>query len=89
MHLDIGYIRCLINVIDPNKLERDAQISSRNLRKLDCAGKPVPTFPQPALVIFMTREIGKSSRGGLNFFLESHRNGGFLARTDYRGGALD
>jgi hypothetical protein len=55
-------------VIDSNKLARDAQISSRNLRKLDCAGKPVPTFPHPALMIFMTREIGKSSRSKLGFF---------------------
>jgi hypothetical protein len=39
----------LDNVIDFNKLERDAQKSLRNLRKLDCAGKPVPNFPHPAL----------------------------------------
>ncbi len=37
------------NVIDPKSVELDMQISSRNLRKLDCAGKPVPTFPHPAL----------------------------------------
>jgi hypothetical protein len=37
------------NVIDSNKVERDMQISLRNLRKLDCAGKPVSTFPHPAL----------------------------------------
>jgi hypothetical protein len=39
----------IMNVIDSNNLERDMQISLRNLRKLDCAGKPVPTFPDPAL----------------------------------------
>ncbi|MGP0058308.1 MAG: hypothetical protein ACLPID_03335 [Beijerinckiaceae bacterium] len=38
-----------MNVIDSNKLERDMQISLRNLRRLDCAGKPVPNFPHPAL----------------------------------------
>ncbi|MGP0059661.1 MAG: hypothetical protein ACLPID_10285 [Beijerinckiaceae bacterium] len=38
-----------MNVIDSNELERDMQISLRNLRKLDCAGKPVSTFPHPAL----------------------------------------
>ncbi|MGP0061416.1 MAG: hypothetical protein ACLPID_19260 [Beijerinckiaceae bacterium] len=40
-----------MNVIDSNNLERDAQISLRNLRKLDCAGKAAqrPTFPHPAL----------------------------------------
>jgi hypothetical protein len=41
-----------MNVIDSKDLERDAQISLRNLRKLDCAGKPVPTFPHPALEPF-------------------------------------
>jgi hypothetical protein len=39
----------IMNVIDSNKIERDMQISLRNLRKLDYAGKPVPTFPHPAL----------------------------------------
>ncbi len=39
----------IMNAIDSHKLERDAQISLRNLRKLDCDGKPVPTFPHPAL----------------------------------------
>jgi hypothetical protein len=38
-----------MNVIDSYKLERDMQISLRNLRELDCAGKPVPTFAHPAL----------------------------------------
>jgi hypothetical protein len=49
-HDDFGLIQSkIMNVIDSNKLERDMQISLRNLRKLDCAGKPVPTFPHPAL----------------------------------------
>ena len=41
----------IMNVIDSNKLELDAQISSRYLCKLDCAGKAAqrPTFPHPAL----------------------------------------
>lgn len=38
-----------MNVIDSHNLERDLRISLRNLRKLECAGKPVPTFPHPAL----------------------------------------
>ncbi len=38
-----------MNVIDSKSLERDRQISLRNLRKLDCVGKPVSTFPHPAL----------------------------------------
>ena len=47
----------IMNVIDSNKLEPDAQISLGNLRELDCAGKPVPTLPHPALVAFEL-EIG-------------------------------
>jgi hypothetical protein len=44
-------IQSKIIVIDSKDLERDMQISLRNLRKLDCAGKPAqrPTFPHPAL----------------------------------------
>ncbi len=50
-HDDFGLIQSKgMNVINSNNLERDRQISLRNLRKLDCAGKPVPTFPHPALV---------------------------------------
>ena len=39
-----------MNVIATNKLERDRQISLRNLRELDCAGKPAQrsTFSHPA-----------------------------------------
>ncbi|MGP0060136.1 MAG: hypothetical protein ACLPID_12705 [Beijerinckiaceae bacterium] len=48
-HDDFGLNQSKIIVIDSKGLERDMQISSRNLRKLDCAGKPVPTFPHPAL----------------------------------------
>jgi hypothetical protein len=49
-HDDFGLIQSkIMNVIDSNNVERDMQISLRNLRKLDCAGKPVPTFPHPAL----------------------------------------
>jgi putative membrane protein insertion efficiency factor len=40
----------VMNVIDSKSSERDRQISLRNLRKLDCVGKPVPTFPHPALL---------------------------------------
>jgi hypothetical protein len=32
-----------------NRLAREPQISLRNLRKLDCAAKPVPTFADRAL----------------------------------------
>jgi hypothetical protein len=41
----------IMNVIDSKGLERDRRSSSRNLRKLDCAGKAAqrPTFPHPAL----------------------------------------
>jgi hypothetical protein len=49
-HDDFGLNQSkIMNVIDSKNLERDGQISLRNLRKLDCAGKPVPTFPHPAL----------------------------------------
>src|ERR1039458_4616601 len=50
-HDDFGLNQSkVINVIDANNLERDRQISLRNPRKLDCAGKAVqrPTFPHPA-----------------------------------------
>jgi hypothetical protein len=59
-HDDFGLIQSKIVVIDSNKLERDAQISLRNLRQLDCAGKPVPTFLHPALEI----PARACSRGG-------------------------
>ncbi len=51
-HDDFGLIQSkIVNVIDSKNLERDRQISLRNLRKLDCAGKPAQcsTFPHPAL----------------------------------------
>jgi hypothetical protein len=49
-HDDFGLIQSkIMNLIDSNKLERDVQIGLRNLRKLDCAGKPVATFPYPVL----------------------------------------
>jgi hypothetical protein len=51
-HDDFGFIQSkIMNVIGSNKIERDMQISLRNLRKLDCAGKAAerPTFPHPAL----------------------------------------
>ncbi|MGP0060051.1 MAG: PAS-domain containing protein [Beijerinckiaceae bacterium] len=40
----------IVHVIDSKNSEGDMQISSRNLRKLDCAGKTAqrPTFPHPA-----------------------------------------
>jgi len=38
-----------VNVIDSNNLERDRQISSRNLHELDCAEKLASTFSHPAL----------------------------------------
>ncbi len=41
----------VINVIDIKDSERDRQISLRNLRELDCAGKALPTFPHPALTL--------------------------------------
>jgi hypothetical protein len=37
-----------MNVIDSRNVEREMQISLCNLHKLDCAGKPVSTFPHPA-----------------------------------------
>ncbi len=49
-HDDFGLNQSkVMNVIDFESLERDRQISLRNLRKLDCAGKPVSTFPHSAL----------------------------------------
>jgi hypothetical protein len=51
-HDDFGLNQSkIMNVIDSNKLERDMQISLRNLHKLDCAGKPDSTFPHPALAL--------------------------------------
>jgi len=48
---DIAWFRVVdidvMNVIDFKVSERDTQISSRNLRKLDCAGKPGPLFLIP------------------------------------------
>jgi hypothetical protein len=54
------------------------QISLRNLRKLDCAGKPVPTFPHPALAQqSIKREVRyhpehRRTRAGLHNILQSH-----------------
>jgi len=39
----------MMNVTDSNSLERDMQISLRNLHEFDCAEKPVSTFSHPAL----------------------------------------
>ncbi|MGP0059114.1 MAG: hypothetical protein ACLPID_07500, partial [Beijerinckiaceae bacterium] len=66
-HDDFGLIQSkIMNVIDSKYLERDMQISLRNLRKLDCAGKPVPTFPHPALAcIIAISEIRISGRNHL------------------------
>jgi hypothetical protein len=43
-----------------NELEQDAQISLCNLRKLDCAGKPVAPFPHlaPVRTQVRTKVIG-------------------------------
>jgi hypothetical protein len=46
-----------MNVIDSNSLERDRQISLRNLRELDCVGKPVPGFPLPARGVRPRRSV--------------------------------
>ncbi len=43
---------------DSLDLERDAQISSRHLRRLDCVEKPVPTFSHPALAHLVTTPPG-------------------------------
>jgi hypothetical protein len=52
-HDDLGSNRSkVMNVIDSENVERDRQIRLRNLRELDCVGKPVPTFPRPALERF-------------------------------------
>jgi hypothetical protein len=40
----------IMNMIGFDKLERDAQINLRNLRRLDCIGKPVVTFPHRAFI---------------------------------------
>jgi len=45
---DLGLSK-IKNVIDFIDVERDKQISLRNLRQLDCAEKPVSTFSHPAL----------------------------------------
>ncbi|MGP0060599.1 MAG: hypothetical protein ACLPID_15040 [Beijerinckiaceae bacterium] len=68
-HDDFGLNQSkIMNVIDSKDLERDMQISLRNLRKLDCAGKAAqrPTFPHPALgkrqVLFFFDAISRSSQ---------------------------
>ncbi|MGO9008431.1 MAG: hypothetical protein ACLQIQ_17775 [Beijerinckiaceae bacterium] len=49
LHDDFGFNQSkIMRVIDCENLQRDRQISLRNPRELDCAGKPVPTFPYPA-----------------------------------------
>jgi hypothetical protein len=50
------------NVIYSHKLERDMQMSLSNLHKFDCAGKPVPTFPHPALKALRFRQRVKMTR---------------------------
>jgi len=47
-HDDFGSTRLKIILIDSNKSERDRRSSSRNLRKLDCAAKPLRGFAHPA-----------------------------------------
>jgi hypothetical protein len=84
-HDDFGLNQSkIMNVIDSNKLERDMQISLRNLRKLDCAGKPVPTFPHPALGTSATaHRVPGRADGGVdrkidifyNYFKELRRSG--------------
>ncbi|MGP0060760.1 MAG: hypothetical protein ACLPID_15880 [Beijerinckiaceae bacterium] len=58
-------IQSKIIVIDSKDLERDAQISLRNLRKLDCAGKAAqrPTFPHPALAEHFCNILGLARAG--------------------------
>ena len=64
-HDDFGLIQSkIMNVIDSNNLERDSQISSRNLLKLDCAGNPVPTFPHPALAAYTATSVSPSPMRG-------------------------
>ncbi len=50
---DIAWFRVIdidvMNVIDSKSSERDRQMSLRNRRKRDCAGKPNTGFPYPAL----------------------------------------
>jgi gas vesicle protein GvpN len=67
-HDDLGLNQSkIMNVIDANNLERDAQISLRNLRELDCAGKPLPAFSHPALVAFeLEIDLGASAPASRN-----------------------
>ncbi|MGP0060695.1 MAG: hypothetical protein ACLPID_15550 [Beijerinckiaceae bacterium] len=61
-HDDFGLNQSkIMKVIDSHKLERDRQISLRNLRKLDCTGKAAqrPTFPHPALLPLWVEAVGK------------------------------
>jgi len=63
-HNDFGPNRSkVMNVIDSEAFERDRQISSRNLGKLDCAGKPAQraTFPHPALATFALKSAANIS----------------------------
>ncbi|MGP0061679.1 MAG: hypothetical protein ACLPID_20620 [Beijerinckiaceae bacterium] len=47
-HDDFGLNQSKVIVIDSHNLERDMQISLRNLHELDCAEKSVATFPLSA-----------------------------------------
>ncbi len=49
-----------------------SQISLRNLRKLDCAGKPVPTFPHPARAMNIGHDI-KNNHAGYGHILLKYR----------------
>ncbi len=58
-HDDFGLNQSkIVDVIDSNNLARHAQISVRNLRKLDCAGKAGPSFPHPAVDAGVCRRQG-------------------------------
>jgi len=56
-----------------NKLAREPQISLRNLRKLDCVAKPVPTFADRAQKPFQNRL--RLSRPSLLALTVAHRSG--------------
>jgi hypothetical protein len=63
-HDDFGFDQPkIMNAIGSENLEQDMPISSRDLHKFDCIGKPLHTFPRPALA----QRPASSDRDGRHF----------------------
>jgi urease accessory protein len=71
-----------VNVIDSTSLERDMQISLRNLHEFDCAEKPVSTFSHPAL------RLGIGAAGYLLFATNADAHFNAPGLSDFNAGVL-